>query len=371
LVKPPEIVAQNLAEDHWWLRDSNIFPDFTESAEAAKWFVEKELEKKTDGVIAINESFLTRILNNLGPVFLNDYNEQVNSKNLSQRLQSHAEVNFFAGEKYKKPFLLSITDQIFAKLEKLTAQQLSDIGKSTFEALNSKDLQIWLPKTEVEGFISNNGWDGRLRESPTQLLKFGDVNTTDYFAFYEANIGTNKVNYVIERNLKQQLTFSNSGSLHKKIIINWQNKSQSDVWPLGNYKNLVQVLIPPIARDLRVAKIIDNKKTYFKTEQLKISTSGNKQSFQALVEVPPQKTGQLIIEYDLTTKVPKKSENFVYGLYWQKQPGINDTKYQTIVNYPQNWKLNKLTPQAQLGKQTIMFEGRQNSDYVMAVSFSL
>ena len=90
-VDPPLPIQQAFGQGWWKLRDSNWDPDFTEAAPQIAWFFEQGGEK-VDGIIAVNLSFVTWLLGNLGETKPNDYGEVVSAKTFYNLAQKYAEV---------------------------------------------------------------------------------------------------------------------------------------------------------------------------------------------------------------------------------------------------------------------------------------
>lgn len=101
-VDPPGPVRDLLGQEHWYLRDSNWDPDFLEAGSRAAWFYEKETGTNVDGVVAINSSFITRILAATGPVDVPDYNDRITADNFYGKSLYYTQSNFFPGSTQKR-----------------------------------------------------------------------------------------------------------------------------------------------------------------------------------------------------------------------------------------------------------------------------
>ena len=115
-VEPPLPIKNYLGEASWWLRDSNWDPDFPTSAKRAEWFLDKELGKKVDGVIATDLYPIKEILKVTGSVFLSDYNSTITSENLYETTQNEVQNNFFPGTHKKASFLTALSRSLLGEL---------------------------------------------------------------------------------------------------------------------------------------------------------------------------------------------------------------------------------------------------------------
>ncbi|MFH1430198.1 MAG: DUF4012 domain-containing protein, partial [Candidatus Uhrbacteria bacterium] len=69
-VLPPDPLL--LLNDTWQFHDANWFPDFPASAEKIRWFYEMSDGSSVDAVVAVNASFLARVLELTGPVTIGE-----------------------------------------------------------------------------------------------------------------------------------------------------------------------------------------------------------------------------------------------------------------------------------------------------------
>ena len=96
-VDPPEALRIHLGEGGWYLRDANWDPDFSISADKIEWFLDKEINTKVDGVIAIDLSFVQKLLKITGPINLVDFSKTITAENIYINTQNEVESDFFPG----------------------------------------------------------------------------------------------------------------------------------------------------------------------------------------------------------------------------------------------------------------------------------
>jgi len=100
---------------NWFLRDSNFNPDFAMSASQAASFLKLETGESINGVIGIDVSFLSSLLDATGPVKLPDYQQTLTKDNFYLLTQSQVENNFFPGSTQKKDFLKAAEGEVNEK----------------------------------------------------------------------------------------------------------------------------------------------------------------------------------------------------------------------------------------------------------------
>lgn len=248
-VTPPFPLQKYLGISSWYLRDSNWDPDFSLASQKAEWFLEKETRQSVDGVIAIESQSFDKIKN------------------------------------------------------------LSDI----FNALNTKDIQIFSHNENVQAALSNLNWDGGYQTDSNLNC---DIN-----CFYlpigivEANLGQNKVDPYINRsvNLFTNMTGNN---ITNSLEIDYTNSSQTE-----NYRDYVRVLTLANSEFDKVTETINGVTQYIFPD---IDKTNSNFSAGVLIQVPAGRNLRLIF-----TWTNKKNINFNNDgkilFYLRRQPGIEMT----------------------------------------------
>ena len=143
-VDPPYPIRKILNQPNWFLRDSNFDPDFAKSAVQAAWFLQKELGKSVDGVIAVNAFFLQNLLKVTGPLDLPDFNnEVVSADNFFSKSEVYIQKDFFPGSAQKKDFLTAVSSAMQLKL--ISDKNLSwmELMIAVKNALDEKNILLW------------------------------------------------------------------------------------------------------------------------------------------------------------------------------------------------------------------------------------
>ena len=94
-IDPPFGLRRYLGSSHLYLRDSNFGIDFVEDGKQAARLLQWETGEKVDGVLAVDTTFLRKLLMVMGKVTVPDYNETVTAENFYLITQAHAEKDFF------------------------------------------------------------------------------------------------------------------------------------------------------------------------------------------------------------------------------------------------------------------------------------
>lgn len=295
-VEPPTPIRQYLGEANWYLRDSNWDPDFTVSAKRAEWFLDKEIGTQVDGVIAIDLAPIKDMLDVTGPVFLSDYNMDISSSNLYEKTQEEVENNFFAGSRKKASFLTALSRNLLTTFSGMSGKNKISMLKLIYDNLEERHIQIYLHDDTTQKSISTLNWDGRVLYS-----NCGDNCYADTVGVVEANLGVNKVNQFITRQINLNVNFD-GGLIRRKLVLTLKNSASLSLGPSGYYKAYI--------------RLISNKDS-------DVDNSG------VWVEILPE--SEKTIEFNWTSESPAGFNTNSYKLYLRKQAGIDEFPFNLTV----------------------------------------
>lgn len=340
-IEPPFAIRRHLLQQHWYMRDSNFDVDFVKSALSSSNFLFVETGQKADGVIAVDLSFVKNILRAIGPVYVGDYRETIDENNFYLRTQFHAANNFFPGSTQKKDFLRALNETIITKITKEKVPYLL-IAQAISDALSQKHLMFGM-SDNFQNIFTVNGWSSSLWDE----RKNSEDIVNDFVGINEANLGINKSNYYISRQVSQKVTIEDDGNISEELTINYKNESR--VWPGGDYKNYLRIILPKnvslsgIAINGKDQNIVDaitdpllyEEKNFKIPQGLEVEkTQGHgKDIFGFFVNIPAGKIVSVKLKYILVGNVFGLN-TFSYNLKFFKQPGVNSIPYSFYLAYP-------------------------------------
>lgn len=364
-VEPPEPIKEFLGQNTWFFRDSNWDPDFTVSAQRAEWFLNKTTNRNVDGVIAVNLPAVKELLKATGPINLTDYNEEITAENLFERAEYRSEIDFFPGSTQKKDFLGALSREIFEKIKNSSASDVLKFAQSFEAGLTQKQLLIYLHDQQSQKLLLEQNWAGTIFDPYLGLTDSRPV-TTDYSYLVEANLGINKANYFLKRNIKQQLTILKNKEILAVTTITYDNQSPADAWPGGIYRTYLRDYIPQNSKLISV-KVGDSKLDIDKDIDLKAVNQKTILGFP--VTVPVKNTLDVEITYRLPEPLNLKNNQGRLALVIPKQPGIINDTVEAIVNYPSFLTVAAVNPQALSSPQVVTFNSDMTTDNVFTIDF--
>lgn len=324
-VDPPLPIRQFLNQPNWFLRDSNFDPDFAAASLQAAWFLQKEMGTSVDGVIGVNLFLVQNLLKVTGPLTLPDFpGEVISSDNFFFKAHYFAQNNFFPGSTQKKDFLNSAARQMQFRLT--GAQNISwfDLFTVIRKSLEEKNILLYSEDADIQTDIENSAWGGRMIKVGCLT---GDANQVrgpenlsacyaDYLSVNEANLGVNKANYFVEKNITVEKRIAGDGLITTTLTLSYDNKNIPEVFSDGTYKNYLRIFVPVGSR-LLTATI--NTMPILNSDISVDKYTLDKTVFGMLVSIASANRGIIKLSYALPRLFTDDLTS--YQFYFEKQPG--------------------------------------------------
>jgi len=320
-IEPPEPIQKAFQQGNWRLPNSNWEPHFPQAAETINWFFKKAGVESGQGLVALNLGVIEGVLEIIGPVYLPDYELTVNPENFYLLAQAEVEAGFFPGSTQKKDFLNYLASHLFLKIEGLDLSQLLTIGRWLYQQAASRNIQVYCQNPELKSFFTQLGWSGRI-EWPFL------TGVNDYLLIVDANLGANKANVAVSREVNQQVKEKEKG-YQVSLAVKYVNQNPfarprpPEHWG-GDYENYLRIYLPIEAQIQSV--FIADELLDKGAVQRELKPAQKVQSVGFFVQAAHGQTKEAKINYFL----PKKENKEKYSLFVQKQSGIS---YSQQVNF--------------------------------------
>lgn len=363
-VEPPEPIKTYLNEAGYKMRDSNWEASFPATAKNITWFLEKETGRAVDGVIGINLAVAKAMLEATGEVAVPDFPNKVNKDNLYEQAEFYSEKNFFPGSTQKETFLGNLGKQLFEEIKTLKPEKQWVLVKNMLNKLDENEIQISVNDKKTENTLAQLAWNGEMYAGKCPTIDSGCF--ADYIYIVEANLGVNKANYFIYRNVDEAVEIM-PNSISRVVKINYENTAKNSNWPGGNYKNYLRVYIPETANIAEVSvSEPGGGKLIFKDKTLSVKTVYGRKEIGVLVEVPVKSKRVVELRYIDGINLDKVKK-FSYLQYVQKQSGFGDTGWVTLISFPNGWGVNQVEPEASIVGGKLLFNQKLVTDIKMGV----
>jgi len=362
-VEPPEEIKKYLGEAGWFMRDANWQVSFPQTSREIQWFLEKETGRKADGVIGMDLAVAKMILGVTGEIYVPDFKEKVNKDNLYEQAEFWSETNTFPGSTQKASFLGGLGTQLFEEIKNLKTTKRWELMMGMVEMLERNEIQLGFNHSETAGTIADLGWDGSVYEGECS----GPRCYADYLYVVESNLGVNKANYFLYRNMEEKVDIS-AGWIKRDLKINYENTAKSSNWPGGDYKNYLRVYLPKEAEVTEVGMGEDGVIRTIPMATVKMREIYGKKEVGFLVTVPIRKKVTVEIKYQ--SNGVGQGDKFSYLQYIQRQSGFGDTALLTLISIPEGWQPVQVTPVASMKEGKLLFNQKLDRDIKMGVEIS-
>jgi hypothetical protein len=367
-VEPPEEIKTHLGEAKWYMRDANWNPNFVRSSKDIQWFFEKEAGRKVDGVIAINLAVAREILGVVGEVAVPDFGEKITKENLYEQAEFYSETKFFPGSNQKASFLGGLGKQLFEEIKILKPEKRLEMAMAMFEVMDKNEMQISLNNAKSGAVMAEMGWDGSIWEGKCSSASSEQAArcVADYVFMVESNFGVNKANYFVTRNVEHKVEISEK-AIGRVVKINYENTAKNTSWPGGDYKNYLRIYLPINVNLAEISVSQENgTKKFYSGSELKIKEVGGKKEIGFLVTVPVLSKRVVELRYSSSIDLAQ-GEKFSYLNYIQKQSGIGDVVWVSLVSIPKNWQVLQVEPVATVVGGNLLFNQKVDRDVKMGV----
>lgn len=368
-IEPPFVVRRFL-QPHLYLRDSNFYTDFQETASKSALIYNLETGKRPDGVIGIDFEVLKQIIGVVGPIKLRD-GTSVSKDNAFEYIQQTIKEGNFPGSTQKKSILDEVFTQVLLRLEENKNKWL-DIALLAPDLLEQKHIVVAFRETPYQAIFNANNFGGefedkRDRQSGIQY---------DFLSINEANIGVNKANIGVSRSVEYQADISSLGIQSKTTLKLTNNFTEQ-------YKPYIKVYVPRKSKlesitingvkQNKIPAITDTKiyeaKTFKPTGgqfEVEESEEYGFTFFAFITTVPPKEEQTIELLYSNGAATPLKAIN-PYSFLFLKQPGTAPYVLTSSVLFPENYK--PLNAKAlSFGKNFLRFEDTIVTDKEYSIS---
>ena len=201
---PPQPLHDLMGLDYLLLRDANYWPDFPYSAQTAlELYRRVEPGTALDGVIAIDQQFMSLLVAATGPISVPDNEQVITAQNT---IESFREAfNIDEGQsvnewlRNRKSFLTTFSSAVLEKIQgDFGAVDPVTFIKNIHFALASRHLQLYMLDEQETAVLDRLDWDGRLENPAGQ----------DFLLALDTNVGFSKTNMHMQRTIHYQVAIN-------------------------------------------------------------------------------------------------------------------------------------------------------------------
>lgn len=357
-VDPPKAIRQFLNQPNWFLRDSAFSPDFYENYNQAKFFLVEELGLTGfSGSMLITTTAIQNVLEAFGDINLADYDEIVNKENFYLKAQLYSEDKYFPGSIQKKTFLGSLSRQLFINFDVASFPKLM---LALEKMLDEKQIVLALEDDKMQKRVDSLYWSGKIIVPQCNSGSLPCIS--DYLLPLDANLGVNKANFYVSKNITLKIRVRGDGTLNNSLLVNFKNDSLSSTFPGGSYKNYFQLYL---SKNSLVKSVTKNDVLI---DKIFIADENISKSLGFLVEIPPQSQSEIRIDYQIDQKIEDGKQ--IYQLVFQKQIGSKNSDLNLEISLPSNIHLTNQNFSPLVKENRILYNTSLSADKIFILEFT-
>lgn len=316
---PREILTYHKGVSQFYIRDSNLSPDFVESIKLFESLNQKSGAKVVyDGIIALDSKILVDMLTIFGDVEVNGirFSAKIDKRcdcpqaiytlfDLVDRPVNYVKVN-------RKGIMGDLMYRLFYNaLGFSPSKYWGTLIQTMFKNLDEKHILVYFKDAETQKSLEQLNFAGRLRETKGDYLHINNVN----FAGAKSNMF-----------VSESIESKTNGS-EREVTIVFRNPYPASDCNLergglclnATLRNWIRFYVP------EGSKLISLKGS---TKKVQTYDELGKTVFEGFLEIVPKGQGSVVVKYSLPPSVDTKN----YSLLIQKQPGVMEQKLKVSFN---------------------------------------
>jgi hypothetical protein len=227
-IPPLPLFAVN---NRWYLRDSNWFASFPESAETMMGFYEAEAHHTPDIVIAITPQVATRLLELTGPIIIPGYETPLDADNFVEVTQVETSIYYDRTENKPKKMLAEFFPIFLSRVAGVVKEKPVEFVDAVRKSFAAKDIIAYSRSSDLQERITELSWDGGVAST-----------SRDYLSIVSANLGGTKTDLAMKHDVSLESAVQADGSIINTLHIMRANPLPR-VKGLEN-KSFVRVFVP-------------------------------------------------------------------------------------------------------------------------------
>ena len=312
---PEKILEYHKDVTRFYLRDSNLSPDFAESVALFDSLYQKSGRKvKYDGIIAMDSKVLVDMLKIFGDT-------QVNGINFSAETDPRCDcpqviyslfdivdrpVNYVKVD--RKRILGNLMLELFYKAIGFSPSKYwGQMAQAMFQDLDEKHIILYFTDPKIQAAVEKMNYAGRIQDVEGDYLHINNVN----FAGAKSNM-------FIDEEVSSETSFEGD-TVKRTVSIKFKNPHPHSDCNLergglclnATLRNWIRFYVP------EGSELVSFKGS--KTKTLTYDELG-KTVYEGFMTVDPKGVAEVTIEYTLPSSITKDN----YQLYVQKQPGVEN-----------------------------------------------
>lgn len=350
---PPEPLRRYMGATQWMVRDANWWPDFPTSAVQIQRLFTFSTGKPTDGVIAFDQTLLTRLLAVTGPAQVPGSSEPIGASNVVQYIQAAWAPSPGQGItpewwEHRKDFMARLGSAVVDKIQSSSDRAMMlAIARETLALLREKHVLIAVNDARASALLAQAGLDGAI-----------ETGAGDFLMLVDTNMGFNKVDGRVERSLAYTVDLRDPAAPRAEVFAHYRHTVAAPIACVQKadygsavyedmqarcYWDYVRVYVAP-GSSLVDGSLPPTPGAYLLTgtDEPGIWTPESGENgtslFSGIFVLPTGRTADLRLTYRLSPRIlsERPDGTRAYSLRISKQPGTDAMPVQVTILLPSN-----------------------------------
>ncbi len=165
-----------LINAQWQFQDANWYADFSKSAEKLRWFWSKSGQPTLDGLVAVNASFMQKMLKITGPIDMPEYGKVITADNFMDETQKAVELEYDKKANTPKKIIGDLFDKLMERSKSFTKEEWLGLAAAASQSLDTKEIQVAMFKPDEESLVERFGWNGQMKSTSGDSLAIIGTN---------------------------------------------------------------------------------------------------------------------------------------------------------------------------------------------------
>ena len=206
--KAPPGLDEHMNAWVWLFRDVSWDPDFPTTARTAEDIYRLGQRQDVDGVIAINQWTLLRLIEALGDISSPEGDEPVTQRNLLEVLEEGTDRH---GRAYMDLVLQGLLDRLN---QPMSMPELVRPAAGLFETLDQREMLLHFNDSNVQSVVRQWGWGGGVPQE-----------TADYLYVVDSNVGWSKSDRNVQRDVSYAVDLARAAGPRVALTLSYSNHS--------------------------------------------------------------------------------------------------------------------------------------------------
>jgi hypothetical protein len=338
-VAPPAPLANYLKQGYsWGLGEAGWFPDFPTTSQLADSFVQKGGAPATDGTIAIDTYFIRTLLDELGAVYVPEYDVTVDFDNFQELTLELTRDEWDVPVGEEKAFLSDLSEALLKRIFSTPKEEWVGLLGVLQRMAAERHLQIYLNDPDMQALSIAYGLDGSI-EKP---------DDSDFLLVADTSVNSTKLNMILETSISVGIDLAADGNVRKTVSYSIRNPFPE--WAEGRDPELVSRLMFDglYGSYLRVytpegSKLTDVRFGGQTVGPEAVETEYGYTTFGRYFPVLPGTSAGLDVEFETLGVIAADGQVRTYRLYVQKEAGTEATPLTLKLSLPQGARVESVT----------------------------